>query len=128
MSAVGEPVAIRVLLVDDDGLTRDLVTRVLTSEKFEVAVASSAEQIEAVTRAFQPDAVLVDVHIPDMPGGGAVALVRSAAPPGARIVLFSADDEEALRATVGRVQADGWLSKNKPIGGLGEWIRKLVGP
>jgi two-component system OmpR family response regulator len=124
---MGEGVAIRVLIVDDDALTRDLVSRVLGAEAFEVAVASTAEQIAPVTRDFHPHAVLVDVNIPGVASGGAVAVVRSAAPAGARIVLFSADDEETLRATARRVQADGWLSKNTAVVDLGARIRKLLG-
>jgi DNA-binding response OmpR family regulator len=117
---------IRVLVVDDDPLASELVSRALTAERFEVAVASSAEAIAGVARELQPQAVLVDVNMPGTTSGGAVQVARSAVPPDTRIFLFSSDDEGVLRSLARRVKADGWLSKSMAVVDLGARIRKLM--
>jgi two-component system response regulator MprA len=58
----------RVLVVDDDRAVRDALRRVLTLAGYEVQAAEGgAEAIEAVVQAV-PDAVVLDVGIPDVDG------------------------------------------------------------
>jgi DNA-binding response OmpR family regulator len=118
---------IRVLIVDDDALLRDLVARALPAAEFEVAAVSSAAEIADATKAFVPDVVLVDVNLPGSSSGGAAQVVRGFVPPDARVILFSADDEAVLRAIARRVGADGWVSKGASVLDLGARIRKLLG-
>jgi two-component system response regulator MprA len=59
---------VRVLVVDDDRAVRDALRRVLTLAGYEVQVAEGgAEAIEAVVQAV-PDAVVLDVGMPDVDG------------------------------------------------------------
>ncbi|HTZ88388.1 MAG TPA: response regulator transcription factor [Solirubrobacteraceae bacterium] len=58
----------RVLVVDDDRAVRDALRRVLTLAGYEVQMAEGgAEAIEAVVQAV-PDAVVLDVGMPDIDG------------------------------------------------------------
>jgi two-component system, OmpR family, response regulator MprA len=58
----------KVLVVDDDRAVRDALRRVLTLAGYEVQVAEGgAEAIEAVAQAV-PDAVVLDVGMPDVDG------------------------------------------------------------
>jgi two-component system response regulator MprA len=58
----------RILVVDDDRAVRDALGRVLTLAGYEVQAAQGgAEAIEAVVRAV-PDAVVLDVGMPDVDG------------------------------------------------------------
>jgi DNA-binding response OmpR family regulator len=124
---VSDDAPIRVLVVDDDPLASDLVTRALSAERFEVAVAATADVVAVVAREFQPRVVLVDVNMPGTTPAGAVQLARSAMPAAARIFLFSSDDDGVLRMLARRVNADGWLSKSTAVVDLGARIRKLLG-
>ena len=117
---------LRVLIVDDDELTRELVSRALSSDRFEVASAIDATAIPNATSSFVPDIVLADVNIPGVAPGETVAVVRSLLPAGTRVVLFSASDDAELRRLAKRVQADGWLSKGTSILDLGARILALL--
>jgi two-component system response regulator MprA len=59
---------VRILVVDDDRAVRDALRRVLTLAGYEVQAAESGtEAIEAVVQAV-PDAVVLDVGMPDVDG------------------------------------------------------------
>lgn len=58
-----------------------------------------------------PDAIVLDYHMPGLNGIEALPLLRDAAP-GARIVMFSADDDyDASDLAIAR-GADGFITKN----------------
>lgn len=65
----------RVLVVEDENLTRVLISRLLTDEGFEVLTAASALEASAVTEDFDPDALIVDISLGKGPSG--IDLVHS---------------------------------------------------
>jgi CheY-like chemotaxis protein len=81
----------RVLIVDDDPAFRRLAARMLTDAGLVVAAeAGDAEAGLAAAHAERPDAILVDVRLPDRDG---VALAQElvALPWKPRVVLTSSD-------------------------------------
>ena len=101
----------RVLIVDDAQDMRTLMSRLLSQRGFDVvaAVESSALAIEAVER-LVPDAVLLDVHLPDGDGFDlASRLVK--AHPGIRILLTSARADAGFHARAELVGAKGFVAK-----------------
>src|SRR3712207_9403618 len=79
---------IRVLVVDDHVSFRSLARRLLVDEGFEV-IGEASDGRGAVQAAvdLRPDAVLLDVQLPDADGFGvAAALVEPAHPPQAVLV------------------------------------------
>ena len=65
---------VRVLLVDDDAMVRDVIGRLLVGYGGTViAVAGAAEALDALPRA-RPDVVVSDI---DMPGENGYALIRT---------------------------------------------------
>src|SRR5207237_7916679 len=82
---------IRVLLAEDDADARHLLTDLLVAFGHEVVrdVASGRDAVSAA-RELAPDAVLLDVHMPDGSGIEAAEEIVHAAPRTA-IVLFSGD-------------------------------------
>ena len=78
-----------VLIVDDSVEIRDLVTRLLKKEGFEV-VGGAATSEEALSLADQhkPNFVLLDFLMPQMNGAQLAPLLREKAPD-ARIIAFS---------------------------------------
>ncbi len=58
----------RLLVIDDDTLFNELVTRELTAQGHEVAAVSSWEQAQAWLKENEPDLVLLDLRLPDADG------------------------------------------------------------
>jgi DNA-binding NarL/FixJ family response regulator len=84
-----------VLVVDDDPAFRELAQRVLADAGLRVvAQADSAAAAISAAKAMEPDAVLVDVDLPDRDG---IALARelTALPWRPRVVLTSVDPDAA---------------------------------
>ena len=84
-----------VLVVDDDALFRSLVRRMLLAEGLDVVgEAESVATAIAAAHALRPDAVLVDVGLPD---GDGLSLARelTALPWHPRVVLTSSDTDTA---------------------------------
>jgi PAS domain S-box-containing protein len=97
---------VKVLVVDDDEDTRELVGRVLADCGAEVIGAgSAAEALEAVQR-HRPDVMLSDIGMPQQDGYQLVRALRALAPedggstPAAALTAFTRpeDRERALRA------------------------------
>jgi two-component system, NarL family, response regulator DesR len=81
----------RVLIVDDDVAFRDVARTLLSDLGYLVAGAtSSAVEARAAVESLRPDALLLDVNLPD---GNGIALAAEvlASRPGTRILLTSSD-------------------------------------
>lgn len=119
--------AIRVLLAEDDLEARDTVVELLTSFGHDVVarVGSGREAVSAA-RDVQPDAVLLDVHMPDGSGLEAAAeIVRDH--PATAVVLFTGDHELHLEATeVEQTGAVALLAKPVPPAMLDATLRMAV--
>ena len=57
-----------VLIIDDDPLTRNLLTRYFTAEGFNVEVAATGEQGLRKARDLHPDLISLDILLPDISG------------------------------------------------------------
>lgn len=78
-----------VLIVDDSLEIRDLVTRLLNREGFEVVgSAATSEEAQDLAEQKRPDFVLLDFLMPQMNGAQLAPLLREKAPD-ARIIAFS---------------------------------------
>ena len=58
----------RVLVVDDDRQSRDLLARILTKEHYDVQTAADGETALSAVAAQLPDLILLDVHLPGVNG------------------------------------------------------------
>ena len=113
-----------VLVVDDDASFRRLAARTLTSWGF-VVVGEAGTVAEAVAGSdkLRPDAVLVDIGLPD--GDGFVlARLLAALPWGPRVVLVSSDSDAANEAVARRTGAVGFVPKEDLPGLL---LRRMLG-
>lgn len=68
ISAQIAPRALRVLVVDDDRDTVETLTVLLADEGHEVRALHSGRDVVHVVREYNPDAVLLDIAMPDMSG------------------------------------------------------------
>ena len=101
-----------VLVVDDDPVFRSLARRTLIAEG--LVVVGEAENVAkamAAAHALRPDAVLVDVGLPD---GDGVALARelTALPWRPRVVLTSTDPDAASLDDVRSSGAGAFVAKD----------------
>ena len=117
----------KVLVVDDDPLvTRSL--KVLLAREADlhvVGTASDGARAVAFCERSQPDAVLMDIRMPDMDGIEATRQIKQRWP-GVRVVILTTfqDDENIRRAL--QAGADGYLLKSTPSTGMAQMLRATV--
>jgi len=82
------PAELSILIVDDDGASREAVSELLTSMGYDVQQAGSAEQAMQILAAGKTDVLLTDIVLPGQSG---IELARTAFErhPGIRIVFAS---------------------------------------
>jgi two-component system LytT family response regulator len=87
----------RVLIVDDETPARDKLRRLLARDSGIEAVAEAADGAEALARIedFQPDAIFLDIEMPELSG---LELAASLPEPVPMLVFVTAWDQYALRA------------------------------
>jgi len=87
------PSTIRVLVVDDSALIRQMLTRALAMDPRVEVVGTAKTGVEAVekSRELQPDVVTLDIEMPEMTGLEALPHIRKHTT--ARIVMLSAVDD-----------------------------------
>lgn len=67
----------RILLVEDNEMNRDMLSRRLTKRGYDVQVAVDGEQGIDLARASAPDLVLMDMSLPGVDGWEATRLLKS---------------------------------------------------
>jgi pilus assembly protein CpaE len=93
------PQPIHVLVVDDSGMTRSMLSTLISAQDDMLVVGTAASGHEAVRRAteLQPDIVLMDIHMPDLDGIQATWLVSSKCPLGGVIMVTSEERIDFLQ-------------------------------
>ncbi|HWZ52537.1 MAG TPA: response regulator [Granulicella sp.] len=119
----------RMLLVEDDAMTREFCTLLLESEGHAVEVAESGEQALELLRTAgrqemeAPDVVLADIQMPGIAGAELALALRGACRRGAeegeqdRTLLLAMSASEPLRATLNGY--DGFVLKPFTMEALG---------
>jgi DNA-binding NarL/FixJ family response regulator len=99
-----------VLIVDDDPQFRGVVAEMLAGRGYRVvgAAASAAEGL-ALASLLHPDAVLLDVHLPD--GDGVALAARLTANGGPQVLLTSTDSGAATARLIRDCGATGFVAK-----------------
>ncbi|MDY6993630.1 MAG: response regulator [Pseudomonadota bacterium] len=66
-----------ILVIDDDRIVRELLKDYLTRSGYAVAVAASGEEGLKLAKKLRPDAILLDVRMPDMDGWRVLSTLKS---------------------------------------------------
>ena len=120
---------IKVLLADDDALFVESL-RALIDRQPELAVVAAAQNgLEAIelADALEPDAVVVDLHMPLVDGVTAIARLRKDHPH-LCIVALTGDPDHELHAAVVEAGADVVLQKGELLDTLVERLAAVRAP
>ncbi|MDQ0938802.1 two-component system OmpR family response regulator [Streptomyces sp. V1I1] len=113
----------RVLVVDDEPDLAGILCDVLRSEGWEVKAAGTGEDALATASQFHPDAVVLDVMLPDINGLEVLRRLRAAAP-GVCVLFLTARD--AVEDRIAGITAGGDDYVTKPFS-LEEVLARLRG-
>ena len=117
--------SVNILIVDDDRSLRDALRRTLTLSGFEVRSAEGGQQGLDLMAEAPPDAVVLDIGMPDVDGLEVCRRVRAA---GDRvpILMLTARDAVADRIEGLDAGADDYLVKPFDVGELKARLRALL--
>jgi len=101
-----------ILLVEDNALNRNMLSRRLEKMDYEVLIAINGEEAVAQTLAHHPDLVLMDINMPIMDGWEALTILKSnpktqAVP----IIALTAHTAAADRAKADKIGFNGFAAK-----------------
>jgi DNA-binding response OmpR family regulator len=99
----------RVLVVDDDAETTDLLKIILESNAFEVVATNTGEEGVQLARTNQPDVIIVDLLMPEMDGLTVCQAIREFS--NTPIVVLSAYDRPGTAEQALQLGADDYLLK-----------------
>jgi two-component system, cell cycle response regulator DivK len=98
---IASPPMAKILLVEDNEMNRDMLSRRLAKRGFDVVVALDGSSGATAAASERPDLILMDLSLPDMDGCEVTRLVR-AQPATASIPIIAltahAMDSDRLRA------------------------------
>lgn len=116
-----------VVIIDDDLLVLDTARRLLERDGLRVFVYSEGYDATNFAARHQPDLVLMDVNMPFLSGDSMATLFKrhdqlSRVP----LVLFSSNEEGALRRMAREIGAAGYICKSEMGSGFSARILGLL--
>jgi DNA-binding NarL/FixJ family response regulator len=116
---------IRVLLADDDRAFVESLRELIDRQPELEVVGAVANGLEAIEQAdeLEPDAVVIDLHMPLVDGVTAVARLRRDHP-SLCLIALTGDEAPKLHEAVKEAGADGVLLKSQLVDGL---VERLAG-
>ena len=118
----------RILLVEDNDLNRDMLSRRLTKRGFTILVAGTGKEALKMAGVEKPDLILMDAGLPDISGWDVTRQLKSEAPTSAIPVIaltahaLASDREQAFSAG-----CDDYESKPVDLAVLLQKIERLLG-
>lgn len=102
----------KILVVDDSQADRDHLNQLLSGAGYQVDTAENGAKAIEQVKAASPDAVLMDVNMPEMDGFAATrALKNDAETKDIPIVLVTSKDQKADKAWGQMLGAAGYVTK-----------------
>jgi len=100
----------KILVIDDDPAVTDLLSLLLKSQGFDVAVTNNSGDGLNMIREDSPDLVVLDLMMPDVDGWEVCRSVRSFSK--VPIIVLSALNDPSMIASVLDAGADDYLTKS----------------
>ena len=92
----------KILLVEDNEMNRDMLSRRLIRRGYEVVLATNGQEGLAIAKSSSPDLILMDLSLPTLDGWEATRLIKSSVSTAAIPIIaltahaMSGDKEQAL--------------------------------
>ena len=103
---------LRVLIAEDEPITRLLVKVLLERERYEVLVATNGQEALDIAAKERPNLVLIDLMMPVMDGYEAIGRLRREFPMSALpIIVLTAEDGNSVERRVLELGADDYIIK-----------------
>lgn len=99
----------RILVIEDDADLRDVVRALLEAEGYRVILAETGRRALIEARSHKPDAVLVDLGLPDRDGQDVIRRIREFSP--VPIIVLSARTMESEKVLALDGGADDYVTK-----------------
>jgi CheY-like chemotaxis protein len=117
----------RILVVDDEQISREGVAEVLTDDGYEVAVAADGHEAITLLSSFQPDLVLTDLQMPRLNGIGVLGHVKHVSPT-TPVIIFTAHVLIDAQREAQRLGAQDFLNKPLDFDELLKRVAKALTP
>src|SRR4029453_2425079 len=103
------PAEARVLVVDDEPIVRDVLSRYLSREGFEVEGAADGQAALDVLEPIRPELIVLDLMLPGIDGLEVLRRIRSQN--GGAVIMLTARGEEKDRVVGLELGADDYVAK-----------------
>jgi len=123
MLAETSPTSARILVVDDVDVHRRLVEILMTGEGYTVDLVGTARGALASVAANRPDAIILDLALPDMHGLELLTLLRNE---GNTIPVLVVSGDTSPSARMADLQAAEYLMKPYEVDALIEAVARLL--
>ncbi len=119
---------LKILVVDDCDLNRELLRDVLTLKGYEILEAKNGKEAVGLAREHLPELILMDVQMPVMNGMAAAKILKSdPLTKDVKIVSLTAYAAGTTQEEFLQIGFDGYLSKPLSIRALTEKVEQLIG-
>jgi DNA-binding response OmpR family regulator len=117
----------KLLIVDDERLTGELLVTYLTIKGFSVEVAENGRDGFMKAQAINPDLIILDMMMPDMNGEELCRMLRQATlTSDIPIIFLSALHSYDAQRRAREAGANHYLPKNTPLKELTEQVKRLI--
>ena len=116
----------RILVVDDDEPTRELLRDYLSDAGYDVVVAADGRQACRALNAFRVDLVVTDLEMPVMDGLELIRWLRGAGPSCPIVLVTGRTDRELQLCRFGRRAGFECMTKPIDLEELGRTIQRLT--
>jgi CheY-like chemotaxis protein len=114
-SSIAKPVAHRVLIVEDDDDSREMLGELVSAYGHQPVPAANAVEALECARAQKPDLALIDLGLPQLDGCELARLLRLALAdaPGikTRLIALTGYSDREMRESAGAAGFDGYIVK-----------------
>lgn len=101
----------KLMIVEDHAVIRRKICELLARPNVEIHECATGEEAMWSVHDFQPDWIIMDVHLPGLNGFEATEAIRKGLP-SVRVIIISAEERDYLRQQAQAVGAEQFLSKH----------------
>ncbi|HUB24938.1 MAG TPA: HDOD domain-containing protein [Tepidisphaeraceae bacterium] len=104
----------KVLIVDDQPIIRDLISAALRAAGYETVCAGDGKKAMGIVKADKPDLILLDFHLPDVNGLQILRAIRSwQASAQTPVILLTAEETRQIVVNAAKLGAQGYVLKSR---------------